>query len=314
MMRGRALRAGLISVATVAAAIGPAPEASATFPGVPGRIVFQASFDGMSQLYSIRGRDGLRLRQLTHFRHPVEIEFPAVSPDGRLIVFDGGRPGRENLYLMNADGTDRHRITDEPGSEHSPTFSPDGTRIVYGNDVGIATIAVDGSDPQQLTAAPDFKPQYTPDGARILFESQRGGLISAIWSIDADGSDATRLTPGRLRAGGLDISPDGQHVVFFNNENIPLPNSLFVMEIDGSGITQLTHPINGHHDLWPSYSPDGDEIVFASDRGDPSLCCLEVWKVRADGSRLIPLTSNLTPDGCDNDNCVYPVWSAKPPA
>jgi Tol biopolymer transport system component len=314
MMRRRTLRAGLVSLAAFAAAIGPVPHAAATYPGVPGRIVFEAAFSGTAQLYSIRGRDGLRLRQLTHFRHSIEIELPAISPNGQLIAFDGGRIGAENIYLMNADGTDRRRITDDPGSEHSPSFSPDGARIVFGNDIGIATMALDGSDRQQLTAAPDFKPQYTPDGSRILFESQRGGLISAIWSMNPDGSEPQRLTPGRLRAGGLDISPDGQRVVFFSNENFPLPNSLYVMGIDGSDITRLTNPPNGSHDLWPAYSPDGDEIVFSSDRAYPSShCCFEVWKMRADGSRLIPLTSNLTPDGCENGNCVYPVWMPKPP-
>jgi Tol biopolymer transport system component len=312
-MRRWTIRAGLVSLAAFAVAVGPVPYATATFPGAPGRIVFEGRFEGGSQLYSIHGRHGLGLRQLTHFRHPISIELPAVSPDGELIVFDAGRPGAENIFLISADGTDRRRITDDPGSEHSASFSPDGTRIVFGNDAGIATMALDGSHRQQLTFAPDFKPEYTPDGSRILFESQRGGLISAIWSMDPDGSDAQRLTPGRLRAGGPDVSPDGVHVVFFSNENFPLPNALYVMDIDGSNITRLTRPINGHHDLWPHYSPDGDEITFASDRGSASLCCLEVWKMHVDGSRLIPLTSNLTPDGCENGNCVYPVWAPRRP-
>jgi Tol biopolymer transport system component len=313
MRRARALRTGVLIVAFNAALVGSMTPASATLPGVPGRIVFEAREGGTSQLYSIRGRDGLRLRQLTHFRHPIEIELPAVSPDGRLIAFDAGRPQEENLYLMNADGTDRRRLTDDPGSEHSPSFSPDGSRIVYAADAGIFTIALDGGDRELLTSGPDFKPQYTPDGSTIVFESARGGLISAIWSMDADGSNLKRLTPARLRAGGPDVAPDGQHIVFFSNESYPLPTSLYVMDMDGSNIIRLTRSVNGHHDLWPAYSPDGSQIVFASDRAYPDLCCLEVWKMRADGSHLIPLTSNVTPDGCDNDNCVYPVWSVRAP-
>jgi Tol biopolymer transport system component len=312
-MRRGMLRATMIGLAAFATAVGPLPHASATYPGLPGRIVFEASISGSAQLYSIRGRDGLGLHQLTHFRHPVEVELPSVSPDGTQIVFDGGRVGAENIYLMSADGTDRRRITDDPGSEHSASFSPDGTRIVFGNDAGIATMALDGSDKQQLTVAPDFNPQYTPDGSRIVFESGRRGLISAVWSMNPDGSDPQRLTPGWLRAGGPDVSPDGQHIVFFRNQNIPLPNSLYVMGIDGSNITRLTYPMNGHHDVWPAYSPDGDEIVFSSDRGSATLCCYEVWKMRADGSRPIPLTPSLTPGGCEFGNCVYPIWTAKPP-
>ena len=312
MMRARALRAAVIAAAVVAAMIGPVTGASATYPGTPGRIIFVATEGGASQLYSIRGRDGLRLRQITHFHHAVQIEFPSVSPDGRLIVFSAGTPDTRHLYLMNADGTDRHRVTDDPGFEMAPSFSPDGSRIVYAGDEGLFTIALDGTDRAQITSGPDFKPQYTPDGSKIVFESGRGGLISAIWSMDADGSNLQRLTPGRLRAGGTDISPDGQHIVFFGNENYPLPTSLFTMDIDGSNITRLTRSAYGHNDVWPAYSPDGSQIVFATDRAYPDLCCFEVWTMRADGSHPVPLTSNLTPDGCDNDNCVYPAWSQKP--
>ena len=313
MMRARALRAGVIAAAMVAAMIGPATEASATYPGTPGRIIFVATEGGASQLYSIRGRDGLRLRQLTHFHHAIQIEFPSVSPDGRLIVFSAGTPDTRHLYLMNADGTDRHRVTDDPGLEMAPSFSPDGTRIAYAGDAGLFTIALDGTDRVQITSGPDFKPQYTPDGSKIVFESTRGGLISAIWSMDADGSNLERLTPGRLRAGGADISPDGQHIVFFNNENYPRPTALFTMDINAFHITRLTRSVYGHNDVWPAYSPDGSQIVFATDRAYPDLCCFEVWTMGADGSHPVPLTSNLTPDGCDNDNCVYPAWSQKPP-
>ncbi len=285
--------------------------ASATFGGTNGRIVFESTLDGIPQLYSIRGVDGLGLRQLTHFSQPVGVELPAVSADGSTIAFDRGQPGAENIFVMNADGSGLHRITNDPGSEHSPSFSPKGSHIVFGNDQGIAIMRSDGSHARQLTSAPDFRPQFTPDGTHILFESSRAGLISAIWSMKRDGSDAHRLTPGFLRAGGLDISPDGTHVLFFNNENFPGPTSIYVMDIDGSNIQRLTTSRNGHHDLWPRYSPDGQQVTFASDRPYPDLCCFEVWKMNANGSALVPLTPNLTPDGCDNGNCVYPVWSVR---
>ncbi|MDP9243005.1 MAG: hypothetical protein M3O84_07510 [Actinomycetota bacterium] len=298
----------LVPLLTVLVVSSPA---SATYGGTSGRIVFEASIDGTQQLYSIRGADGLGLHQLTHFTRPMEVELPDVSPDGRWIVFDAGEIGAENLYLMKADGSGLHRITNDPGSEHSATFSPNGRRILFGNDAGLAVMRVDGTHERQLTNGPDFKPEYTPDGSQILFESQREGLISALWAIDRDGSNLHRLTPGYLRAGGLDISPDGTHVVFFRNQNFPRPNSLYVMGIDGSNITQLTTSRFGHHDLWPKYSPDGTQITFASDRQYRDLCCFEVWKMNTDGSDLAPLTTNLTPDGCENGNCVYPVWSVK---
>jgi Tol biopolymer transport system component len=117
-----------------------------------------------------------------------------------------------------------------------------------------------------------------------------------------------QLTPGRLRAGGADISQDGQQIVFFNNENYPGKNSIYVMNIDGSGITRLTNPGGFHHDVWPTFSPDGRYIVFASTRSNLNLCCYDVWRMNVDGSNAIPLTPNVAVSGCENSNCVYPTW------
>jgi hypothetical protein len=88
--------------------------------------------------------------------------------------------------------------------------------------------------------------------------------------------------------------------------------SLWEINLDGSGLHRVAKAPQGHRDLWPQYSPDGRFITFVSDRLYRDDCCLDVWRMNADGSGAIPLTSNLTPDGCQDANCVYPAWGAKP--
>jgi Tol biopolymer transport system component len=120
------------------------------------------------------------------------------SPDGSTIAFANDKSGELEIYTVRIDGTHLTRFThDFDFNDEAPSFSPDGTRIVFTRfddfGAGIAVMDADGSNMQDLMAPSsngDFKSSFTPDGRTIVFESQRKGLISAIWSIDADGSHA----------------------------------------------------------------------------------------------------------------------------
>jgi Tol biopolymer transport system component len=315
----RALTSGAAGLAlALAFALGPSAPASATAPGANGRIVFAADLTGTWQIFSM-SPNGLHVRQLTHLPDTGFTDLmPGVSADGTRVVYSSDQGGEAELYTMNLDGSDVSQLTDDPDNyDTAPSWSPDGTEVVFArcDDAGcrIAEVGADGTGLHDLSAVRlDFAPVFTPDGSRIVFESQRRGLISALWVMDADGSHAHRLTPSRLRAGGADVSPNGQRVVFFSNENYPNPQALWEIGLDGSGLHRLTRSRLGHSDLWPSYSPDGRFVTFASNRAYPGLCCMDVWRVNVDGSGLVPLTSNLAPDGCENGNCVYPAWGVKP--
>ncbi len=315
----RTIASGVTSLALVLSfALASSAPASATAPVKNGRIVFAANLTGTWQLFSMKST-GLNLRQLTDLPASDHTDLmPAVSADGTRIVFSSDQGGEAELYTMNLDGSGMSQLTDDPDNyDTAPSWSPDGTLVVFTrcDDVGcrIGEIGADGTGLHDLTSVPlDYAPVFTPDGSKIVFESARGSRISALWVMDADGTHAHRLTPSRLRAGGADVSPDGQRVVFFSNENYPNPQALWEIGLDGSGLHRLTKPKNGHSDLWPSYSPDGRFVTFASNRDYPGLCCFDVWRMNVDGSDPVPLTSNLTPDGCENGNCVYPAWGVKP--
>ena len=166
------------------------------------------------------------------------------------------------------------------------------------------------------TATPTPTPTPTPVAAgstKIVFSSNREAQPGRSWAIyimDSDGSNQTRLTSGEY--GGPcnadtnpDISPDGSKIVFnscrFAIAVGPTPvigNDIAVMDVDGSNVVRLTtHPTS---DSQPRWSPDGTKIVFTSDRINDVL---DIYVMDADGQGKINLTIGSAGDEGD------PVWS-----
>jgi Tol biopolymer transport system component len=105
---------------------------------------------------------------------------PPSSGDG-LIVFHSERDGNMEIYVMNTDGSDQRRLTNNDADDVCPAWSPDGTQIAFvsnrgGNDE-IYVMNADGSGQRRLTNndADDGFPAWSPDGMRIAFDSGRGG-------------------------------------------------------------------------------------------------------------------------------------------
>jgi Tol biopolymer transport system component len=124
--------------------------------------------------------------------------FPTWSPDGSRIAFNGMDDDGEEIWVMNADGTDQVNITNSPGNDFWPDWSPDGDRIVFTSGGGsneIYAINADGSGRVNLTNHPswDGNPQWSPDGSKIAFMSNRTGN-GEIFVMNADGSEPVNLT------------------------------------------------------------------------------------------------------------------------
>lgn len=112
--------------------------------------------------------------------------FPHFSPDGRQIVFRSGRDGNHEIYLMNADGSNPRRLTDNAATDTMPSFSPDGRQVAFSSnrdgdfEIYNLDISTDGKPGKlrRITNRPgfDMHPFYSPDGKWLVFTSQRGGL------------------------------------------------------------------------------------------------------------------------------------------
>ena len=112
--------------------------------------------------------------------------FPDFSPDARQIVFRSGRDGNHEIYVMDTDGNNLRRLTNDDATDTMPAFSPDGTRIAFTShrdgDYEIYMLALKPdsapAESRRLTRSPgrDVHPAFSPDGKWIVFASERGGM------------------------------------------------------------------------------------------------------------------------------------------
>ena len=136
------------------------------------------------------------------------------------------------------------------GETRQPYWSPDGKIAHIRYLVGvfsseIFTMSSNGNNPIRLTKndATDFNPKYSPDGTKVAFYSKpRTGPESVIRMINIDGSNLRKVSPEY--AWQFDWSPDGSKFVFLFWDGLndrPGNGELWLINVDGSGLRQLTH-------------------------------------------------------------------------
>ena len=216
------------------------------------------------------------------------------------IMFVSDRAGDDDVYVMNADGSNVASLTDDAADDTAPVLSPDGRRIVFvsdrdGHDSEIFVMNYDGSNETRLTrnSADDKDPSWSPDGRRIVFWSNRDGNAD-IYVMNADGSGEARLTDDEESDMQPSWSPNGRSIAFTSNRDGNF--NVYVMKADGSEATRLTG--DAADEVSPSWSPFGRRIAFASRKGGN----WEIYTMKADGSEVTRLTDNTATDG-------KPSWS-----
>jgi dipeptidyl aminopeptidase/acylaminoacyl peptidase len=257
----------------------------------PGRIFYTTAFQRIRVLSALGG-EAQELPLLGN----------SVSPthDGQRITYDF----EGDIWLADANGLNPVNLTSTPEFiEALPQWSPDGLAILYhglnllGPDqLDVYRMNADGSGVMNLTPdtpnSADGEPDWSPDGTKIVFRSERTGT-GDLYTMNADGSNVARLTEGNLDSGAK-WSPDGQRILFARFLD-PLTlgaygtgYELFVINTDGTGLTQLTTDPNfrtSHCD----WSPDGDWLVVGS--GDINFeGGYDLYSMRPDGTDAIRLT------------------------
>ena len=176
------------------------------------RIAFQSYRDNDRnhniEIY-VMAADGSNLQRLTD--NLIEDEAPAWSPDGKRIVFSSAREGHfmdahknitDEIYVMDADGGNQQRLTENRNNDWDPVWSPDSKRIAFAADrkgdfvkFDIYVMDADGGNQQKLTnnRGWDSSPSWSPDSRRIAFTSEREGNYE-IYVMDADGGNEQNLT------------------------------------------------------------------------------------------------------------------------
>jgi Tol biopolymer transport system component len=166
-----------------------------------GKIAFDNGGPTSGDIFVINP-DGSGLEQLTDSPSARNIR-PDWSPDCQKIAFVSRKDGDDEIYIMNADGSEPTRLTNNTFSDIAPAWSPDGRKIVFQSNrdgnVEIYTMNADGTDQTRVTNYPgrDQDPDWSPNGRMIAFERDVepiANLTLQVFVMNADGTHPMQLT------------------------------------------------------------------------------------------------------------------------
>jgi Tol biopolymer transport system component len=234
---------------------------------------------------------------------PSPVPLPGLEL-GLIAFCSGGEDGWDDIYVMNADGSDVRRVAAIEGNDMFPQWSPDGQRITFestgGPGTSIQVVNLNGSDLVQLTGgtANSEYLDWSPDSSRIVFASNRGGDYD-LYQINADGSALRQITDtSGVNEVDAHWSPDGSRIAYLCGALEDPECDICTIHPDGSHQTNLTgNPSDYFRPVW---SPDGNQIAYTSSGWQGDL-----WVMNADGGGQRNLTdlpgqdnmSAFSPDG-----------------
>ena len=164
-----------------------------------------------------------------------------------------------------------------------PSYSPDGTKIVYQSEledrkgeIRVLDLATRQTSLVLKTEMPDTSPMWSPDGQLIAFQN-RSESNTEIWLIKPDGTGLKNLTNNPAKDITPAWSPDGKQIVFASNRGNPTQVfQLFVMNSDGTNQQQVYSSASSAS---PNWSPGGEEIVFANDKEEFRTGNFEIFSI-----------------------------------
>src|SRR5215204_1941355 len=196
------------------------------------------------------------------------------SPDGSKVIYQSGKVNSEIYLYVLATGAISEIVTN-PSFESDASFSPDGKSMVFVSDrdgnAEIYSRDLDGTAIRRLTNHPahDEFPTFSPDGTQIVFNSNREDENFDIYLMNADGTGVRRLTNWKseeeIRPGCW--SADGTQIVFTSSKDGK--SNVYVMEVEPFFPSLVLSDDAGNFSS-PTYSPDGNSMMYVSEADDKS--------------------------------------------
>jgi hypothetical protein len=264
-------------------------------------ILFNAAGTGGRDLYLLQLPDLKVLRIADTAEYEVA---PCFSSDGKSIVYAAGVPNdrADHVFTMARDGTAKTQLTHADGNDTSPSFSPDGSMIVFarsktyhwgglgsnwsGGGV-ICLIRTDGTNLRQLTSDGVFadKPRFTLDGKSIIYSTSNGRAL-----VPVDGSAAPQAMPGPF---GAVLSPDSTLMAYSQGE-YSLDRKIFIARADGTSERVLTPKIGGCYG--PVFLHRGNRLYFLREEwpdGPTGVPKSSIWEATVDGASVREIADSL---------------------
>ncbi len=226
-----------------------------------GRIVYTSTVITATNIW-IMEVDGSKRKQLT-FDAPGNFH-PAVSPDGRFIVFVSRRTGRRHIWRMDIDGSNLKQLTSGE-AEITPSVSPDGKWVFYVSYFqGIPTlwrVSIDGGEPVQLTYEHTLRPAVSPDGKLIAcLRIDKSSRRLKIVVIPSEGGEPLKFFEqvGAASNSPIRWSPDGRALTYIGTADGG--SNIWSQPLDGSSPKPLTN-FTADHIFRFDWSRDGKHFV-----------------------------------------------------
>jgi serine/threonine protein kinase len=234
-----------------------------------GRFIFSSIAGGNPDIWTMN-IDGTDQRRLTEGQG-ANI-YPAMTADGRYIVFSSNRLGlgKDNIFRMGADGTNPKQMTAEPRA-WSPRLSPDGKWVYY------MKVAIPGALNIDKVPIEDGKPigvgkntvafvaqiDVSPNGEMVACEYKEIGQVSGDRKIVIFGPDGEKIKtlslPPTAKNGAFHWMPDGGAIAFVDSRSDSA--NIWTIAIDGKSEAKPLTNFNAESILDFAWSPDGKQIA-----------------------------------------------------
>ncbi len=225
--------------------------------------------------------------------------FPSLAPDGKSLVYASRAAGNWDIYWQRVGGRNPINLTrDSSANDTHPAFSPDGEQIAFRSSREGGGIFVMGATGESVKRLTDFghHPVWSPDGKEILYAtddignpSSRNNTPSQVWSVNTATGEKRLVTPGD--AVQPHWSPHGMRIAYWGTHKGG-QRDIWTMPARGGEPVEVTN--DPALDWNPVWSPDGNYLYFASDRGGS----MNLWRVRVEeqsGKVLGPPEPATTP-------------------